>query len=82
MKTHIIVFLLAANVAWSAVPAVASDCGTPGHDCRGALARVSRTIRTGGPKAPRHTVPGTDATRTQPVKREPRDSIDAWYRGG
>lgn len=74
MKPHFII-LLAASVAWSAVPALAGDCSMSKRVCR-----VSPADRTAGPK-----VRGVDAYRTQPGKRaqrEQRDSIDAWYRGG
>ncbi|MDR5837808.1 hypothetical protein [Caballeronia sp. LZ034LL] len=78
MKPQLIIILLAASVAWSAVPASAGDCSMSKRVCR-----VSHAERTAGPK-----VRGVDAYRTQPEKHEQRaqheqrDSIDAWYRGG
>lgn len=77
MKPRLVIILLAANVAWSAVPALAGDCNASKRVCR-----VSHADRTAGPKASPHAVRGVDASRTPPGKREQRDSIDAWYRGG
>ncbi|MDR5781909.1 hypothetical protein QCE63_21140 [Caballeronia sp. LZ065] len=77
MKSQIIIILLTANVAWSAVPALAGDCSTSKRVCR-----ISHAERTAGPKASPRAVRGVDAYRTPPIKREQRDSIDAWYRGG
>ncbi|MDR5822965.1 MULTISPECIES: hypothetical protein [unclassified Caballeronia] len=77
MKPQFIIILLAASVAWSAVPALAGDCSMSKRVCR-----VSHADRFAGAKASPHAVRGVDAHRTQPGKHEQRDSIDAWYRGG
>lgn len=90
MKAHYIAVLLAANAAWSAVPALADDCGTANMHCQGAVAPVSHSdhatsakqITHDMPKADTNAVGGDDAYKTQSGKREQPDSIDAWYRGG
>ncbi|SAL45250.1 hypothetical protein AWB71_02423 [Caballeronia peredens] len=96
MKAKLTAILLAANVAWSAVPALADDCSMAKMHCQGAVAPVSHSAHAAQvghamsakditqdiPDSGTNAVGGGDAYRTQAGKREQRDSIDAWYRGG
>ncbi|BAN27121.1 hypothetical protein [Caballeronia insecticola] len=89
MKAKLTAILLAANAAWSAVPAVADDCSMAKMHCEGKVAPVSHSARathamstTDKIDANTNAVGGSDAYKTQAGKREQRDSIDAWYRGG
>jgi hypothetical protein len=93
MKAKYIAVLMAANAAWSAVPALAQDCGTANMQCQGAVAPVAHSVHAAPamsakpvtpdmPKADSNAVGGGDAYKTQSGKREQPDSIDAWYRGG
>ena len=93
MKAKLTLILLAANAAWSAVPALADDCRTANIHCQGAVAPVAHGAPAVQPAAAKdgalsvpdagdNAVGGGDAYKTQSGKREQRDSIDAWYRGG
>ncbi|BBU32414.1 hypothetical protein BTHE68_61480 (plasmid) [Burkholderia sp. THE68] len=93
MQAKTIAVLLAASAAFSAIHAFADDCATASMHCRGAVAPVShdtRAVHAMSAKPITHVVPdaatsavgGADTYRMQAGKREQRDSIDAWYRGG
>ncbi|SAK44776.1 hypothetical protein [Caballeronia ptereochthonis] len=93
MKAKLTAILLAANAAWSAIPALADDCGSANMHCQDAVAPVSYSAHGADamsskgaahdtPDVGTHAVGGGDAYKTQSGKREQRDSIDAWYRGG
>ena len=87
MKAKHLAVLLAANAALFAVPAFADECTAEMVD-RGAGAPASQgtqTLHAMAAKDARHDMPdvgGADAYKTQSGKREERDSIDAWLRGG
>ncbi|SPB15612.1 hypothetical protein NOV72_02832 [Caballeronia novacaledonica] len=84
MKARTINILLVASAALSAVPAFADECGAVApvsHDARAAHAAHAKTAHD-APDAATSAVGGGDAYKTQSGKREERDSIDAWFRGG
>jgi hypothetical protein len=88
MRAKTISILLAASAALSAVPAFADDSGkvTPVSHGTTAVHMTHAKNDTHDmhdmPDAATGAVGGGDAYKTQSGKREERDSIDAWFRGG
>jgi len=85
MRAKTISILLAASAALSAVPAFADDSGkvTPvSHGTTAVQVTHAKNDTHDMPDAATSAVGGGDAYKTQSGKREERDSIDAWFRGG
>jgi hypothetical protein len=90
MKTKLIAILVTANAAWSAVPALADDCIIANLYCRRAVAPMpqadqgshAKPAARGTSSVNTHAVGGSGRGKAQAGKREERDSIDAWFRGG
>lgn len=85
MRAKTISILLAASAALSAVPAFADDSGkvTPvSHGTTAVHVTHAKSDAHVMPDAATSAVGGGDAYKTQSGKREERDSIDAWFRGG
>ena len=88
MRAKTISILLAASAALSAVPALADDSGKVTPVSHGTTAVHVTHAKNGThdlhdmPDAATSAVGGGDAYKTQSGKREERDSIDAWFRGG
>ena len=88
MKAKTIAVLIVASAASLAVPAFADDSSTvaPASHAPSAVHAMSAKHDTQNmrdmPDAGTGAVGGGDAYKTQSGKREERDSIDAWLRGG